>query len=920
MELMSLGGLLFAGNYMNKRDDKKKLDKKKRKIEEKIKESQNYNNNQVPTNINEINAVAEKRFADSQDTEKSGVVPRFYSIMKNTPKKLRTNVENDIDNQYKQYRRAEHFGSLPSSPTNFLKTESQLNNNEHFENIINSQKPEFLNQFNEMTFNNPNLPSPSGEGIGTDIDSPPMRQGIEKEIVQTNNLNTVPVYRGDNLVIPRMEVENNFQQMQPMFRKSGKLRAQHGGMVNQRVMELFTGDIHRDDWHAKQETEPFFSPIIGFTNTSGMPVMTDFLSSRYIPTKERRNEKPFQPTKVNPGLNLGTNEIGQDGYHDKFRYLPKTVNEMRTLGDHQKTTFGCPVIPGMKGQRGPIIGKTSFKEIHARTKANNLGDVMLGLSSDTKAMRTRDNYEVQNLATKNRGVDYTPHIGPAQYMVTRNTPDYVREKYRKTAKQNFLQDPPTNVHLIEGMSNMPYNLQDWQPNMTQRGINDKNPYIGPAYGGDRTGANYVIKYLNEVPDCNNRAIYNKYDRSGNAISGNMYKAPAENFNDVHDLQKREIHNKFDRAGNAVTGNMYKAPAEDFNDVHDLQKKAIYNKYDRMGNAITGNMYKAPAEDFNDVHDLQKREIHNKFDRAGNAITGNMYKAPAEDFNDVHDLQKREIHNKFDRAGNAVTGNMYKAPAEDFNDVHDLQKREIHNKYDRAGNAVTGNMYKAPAEDFNDVHDLTKREINCGELLGPPNHDTKQGYVLKYVDWVPEMTAREMFNGELLGPANHDTKQGYVLKYVDWVPEMTEREQHAKNKYIGPYRDYVGGNRSRADANNMLLNTSKEFVQQSRVPNKGGYNKGYTNMFTGHEFKADCEFPRALAPNDSPHVTDKIKFTETRVPNYKWYVNRRINSLALDNLKKNPYINNVTSKAVTNNTANKELETIKNKKPMSMFYE
>jgi hypothetical protein len=902
MEIMSLGGLLFAGSCMNKRDNKKQLDKKRRRIEEKKKATDLYNNNQTPTNINEINAIAEKRFKESQDPEKTGVIPRFYTLMKNTPKKICTNVEDDIDNQYKQYKNVEHFGSVPSSPTQFMNTENNLRNNEHFEGQIMNQPSEFLNQFNEMTFDNPVLPSAIGEGIGTDINSPSMRQGIEDEIVRRNNINSVPVFRGDDLVIPRQEVENNFQPMQPMFRKGGKLRMQHGGFVNQRINELFTGDMYRDDWKPKKETTPFFSPIIGMTNTNGMPVMTDFFEDRYIPSKERRNEKPFQETKVNPGLNLGYNEIGQDGYHDKFRYLPKDVNEMRTLGDHQKTTFGCPVVPGLKGQRGPIIGKT-IKKLPDRFKSNNLGDVMLGLSSDTKAPMTRDFYEVENLATKNRGVKMTPNIGPAQYMVTRNTPDYIREKYRKTAKQNFLQDPPTNVHLVDGLSSIPMNLEAFIPNMTQRAVKDENKYIGPA-GTSMIGGNYVIKYLNEIPDVNRREIHNKYDRAGNALTGNMMKTPATDFNDVHDITKREIHNKYDRAGNAVTGNMIKTPATDFNDVHDITKREIYNKYDRAGNAITGNMIKTPATDFNDVHDITKREIHNKYDRAGNAITGNRISHPAEDFNDVHDITKREIHNKYDRAGNAITGNRTNQPAEDFNDVHDITKREIHNKYDRAGNAITGNMTKQPAENFEDVHDLTRREINNGPMIGPANHDTKVGYVLKYVDWVPDMTEREMFNGELIGPANHDTKQGYVLKYVDWTPDMTEREMHAKNNYIGPYRDYVGGNRSRSDADHMLLNTSKEYLQKSRVPNMGGHDRGYTNIFTGHEFKADCEFPRRIAPNAMPLTTDHIKYTETRVPNYKWYVNRRINSLALDNLEGNPYINNVVSHAVRNTVVKK----------------
>lgn len=80
--------------------------------------------------------------------------------------------------------------------------------------------------------------------------------------------------------------------------------------------------------------KPLFSPFLGLTNPYGQSVVTDFYDSAYMPSKDRRNELPIQPTKVATGLNLGYNRTDTNKYD---RPLPKTVAELRQ--EKPKTTY-----------------------------------------------------------------------------------------------------------------------------------------------------------------------------------------------------------------------------------------------------------------------------------------------------------------------------------------------------------------------------------------------------------------------------------------------------------------------------------------------------------------------------------------------------------------------------------------------------
>ena len=175
-------------------------------------------------------------------------------------------------------------------------------------------------------------------------------------------------------------------------------------------METFTGSLNNLDYKIKTERRPLFNPQIGLTWNYGSPNFTNYYQSRFIPGRERRNELLNQPVRVTPGLDLKYNEISKQGFHDTYRVLPKTVDELRTA-NNPKISYTPPVIEGMKGERRAVIGNVpklrpvTFKENDPRDMLKSLG-----------VLRAPSIYGNYDAPSTNRQQTTKAHYGPAYLM------------------------------------------------------------------------------------------------------------------------------------------------------------------------------------------------------------------------------------------------------------------------------------------------------------------------------------------------------------------------------------------------------------------------------------------------------------------------------------------------------------------------
>ena len=66
---------------------------------------------------------------------------------------------------------------------------------------------------------------------------------------------------------------------------------EHYANITTRKMDQFTGSLNNENYRPKTERRPLFNPTVGLTNIYGNPIRTPDYDGRYVPSKERRNEK-----------------------------------------------------------------------------------------------------------------------------------------------------------------------------------------------------------------------------------------------------------------------------------------------------------------------------------------------------------------------------------------------------------------------------------------------------------------------------------------------------------------------------------------------------------------------------------------------------------------------------------------------------
>jgi hypothetical protein len=127
---------------------------------------------------------------------------------------------------------------------------------------------------------------------------------------------------------------------------------------SEHVMDAYTGSqtFHMN----KTEVAPLFKPQENVQWANGAPSSTEFYQSRVNPGLRVHNVKPFEETYVAPGLNHGYTNQGSGGFNSgmeaRSTWIPKTVDELRSLTNQKATSFG------LENHQGP-----------AQTLVKNLG-------------------------------------------------------------------------------------------------------------------------------------------------------------------------------------------------------------------------------------------------------------------------------------------------------------------------------------------------------------------------------------------------------------------------------------------------------------------------------------------------------------------------------------------------------------------
>ncbi len=434
----------------------------------------------IPENYNGIFELTdrEKRKIDSLG-RKGDLNEGFDSVSQDS-------VFSDCNSQGSISQGNKSNGSVLADHMAFFKRGNMMRNNSRFEGQLrqkenNNGDPAYFSQFGDLEFDNPSDPVSSNNiSCKTGCNSTVSRLERERDLALKSDYSNFD----DNLdmtygvVNEKDFVHNN---MVPFFNRGiGKGYGPNSEMqkkwddVKQRRVDTFTGSTKNIAYKPKTERRPLFNPHVGMTWIYGMPNLTDYMSSRYIPGRERRNEKIHQPIRVTPGLNKGYNEVNKDGFVDLWRPLPKEVNDLRAA-NNPKITYGRPVIPGMKGHRRGIISNVAknnpetFWEQDPRDFVKSLG-----------YYRAPSIYGNFNAPSTNRQMTTRAWYGPAHAEPSIPRPDSMYPYFKRSLKENFKGATPRNITGVEWKRTPAFDMISNIPDPTLRNETEDNTWLNAA--------------------------------------------------------------------------------------------------------------------------------------------------------------------------------------------------------------------------------------------------------------------------------------------------------------------------------------------------------------------------------------------------------------------------------------------------------
>ena len=885
-------------------------DKYQKKSNEFFKKSFKKNTNIINNIYNQMNETDYSRDLNknhspfiNQYQRKSNM--EFFENANRPPglKKLESSdVIDDSDNFHKGLKSFNDTDSLVSNPftttinSPFSKGiyNNPLTNNE----VHNKQNNLSLldAQFGSLKFDNPNNPVAQGM-IPRNISKVSYEQDKSMnssnnfsefndtmmiyDINRTNILKDDPTTKDPRLIAERMAHNN----MVPFFSQKSIGASvddyEHYANITTRKMDQFTGSLNNENYRPKTERRPLFNPTVGLTNIYGNPIRTPDYEGRYIPSKERRNEKPFQEVRVTPGLNLPYNAVGKSGFHDLYRILPKNIDELRTL-DNPQTSYTPPVKWGLiSSQRAEdpnvVVHKApTFVENERLNKYVN-GRIKQCMDHGSRERlpttgafikdKAREHFEKDNIATENRGTEATDWTGPLQRLISKEA--VIGDV--QTSRQNFEHAGPSNIGTAE--LNKAYVLDrcGMTPDPTKRNIHNKE---GEGFiGTTELNKGYIYDKQGMTPEITKRNTYNQ-EESGFVGTNEGNKGYVYDKQGITpEITKRNTYNQ-EESGNVGTTNRNKSYVYDKQGILPyLTHRNTYNQ-EESGNVGTGeknkgyvydkqgitpeitnrNTYNQEESGFVGTGERNKGYIYDKQGLTPGITNRNTYNQEEGGFVGTRERNKGFVFDKKGLTPEITNRNTYNQEESGFVGTGERNKGYIYDKQgitpgitnrntynqEETGNVGTGERNKGFVFDKKGLTPgITNRNTYNQEESGfVGTGERNKGYIYDRKGITPEITNRNTYNQEESGfVGTGERNKGYIYDRKGITPEITNR-----NTYNQEESGFVGTK----ERNKGYIYDRKGITPE--ITNRNTYNKeGEGNIGTAERNKGYIYDRKGITP-------------------------------------------------------------------------
>jgi hypothetical protein len=595
-----------------------------------------------------------------------------------------------------------------------------------------------------------------------------------------------------------------------------------------RNVELFTGSDQNLQFKHKKEVKKLFDPETNKVESlTGVPNYTSFFESRYIPSDKRQNERPFEPVRVTPGLNLGYNQTGSTGRQDLYRVLPKTVDELRVV-TKPKVSYSQPVVPGMKGERRGVIGTMDQK-----TPDRFFYQSPDSMMPNTGPLEAPAIYGKYLAPQTNRAIDSnTIHINPAKDQVERNTPKYLREgQLTAPTKISYLQAGPRNIEY--NTKGQIVNKEGFNNVQTQRSTTgDKIHMVGTT--GNKTSVP-LVNFLNYVPEITLKQLLVEDNGKKNLlnISNSLKSYLFNSINSIKDPTLRDIISDkikiVNQKGNYDNGYL-------FNNKNAIPEQNMRNlSQDNIILTTISNSEKGYLfNNINSIPDPTLRElINNLWGSGGLNFDGNYKTNQMFNYkNAIPETTLKELTENLIQLTNITgpSGQIKGYLMNYINGVPDTTLKELTQDKIVLANIAPLEMKNYLLNYINSIPDTTLRELTENQkYVTGQKGNYENNYIFNYENGIPDNTLRDIIANIIqLTNFNGNYKTGYLINYLNTIPDDTIRQLTENKTQLLNITPLQMKNYMINYLNSIPDTTLKELTENKKyiIGQKGNYENNY----------------------------------------------------------------------------------------------
>jgi len=682
----------------------------------------------------------------------------------------------------------------------------------------------FVNQFDDLRFDNISLPSSINESHTTLTG---INTSLQRNLDFHNNYSQFQNTDMHFDVVSREEFVHNNMTPHTSYRDFD-VNADR----TSRKLENFTGAF--EYYKPKTEAPHLFEPMKDLTFVNGMPTITNALQNRYLPSNKNNNGNlPFQTNvKIIPGVD-NQNQLGA---HSVYRILPKNVDHLRSDINQKITYENKPLETIKKGEfRGanPYLTKfkmPDFREIKVTdfvsSKATVDAPKQTGPFTNVQTMRNEQEHYILNPPVNtNRG----------KRQGKENT------NFEPAKKENFMND---NARSVSTNYNKPVmtNVKSFSNYDNQR-TTTNSEYIAPVKKIESNS--YVIDYkdiplttVRELMINNDNMLGVRSDQATYVFSNDM----------VLPITNRQIHNNTDILGpsnivkmgatyNNEQAKTTQRPSTNYNTVLNTTKEI---KNGILYNNDQAKITQRPTTNYNDAGNISK-EIKNGViyndDQAKPTIKQTtlipthsaMVSNPnAQSYiRDIKDKAKnthreQTEHTKIIGGANSNIDSNY---VRNLLDKARITQRESMDNTQYVGHINSQANESTYMKDYSDIAKATiRQQLEDTQYVGHINSQANESTYSKNYNDIAKPTIKQTTLLPTPGGRINNTNMGNYTNITDEIKTTIKQTTFLEN-YKGGAHGEIDKQISHDAANNMACDDRREISTYNRPANGKGDDYG-----------------------------------------------------------------------------------------------